>query len=207
MLEPEEEILPPTAEQTKQYALQYQQLKREMLGRTQRFGGFLAAYLFLTVSGQAALCALLGSTASYAYLSLLQNHVDSVSPTDAVPIWEAEDNVQGFARPFAIVIAAYRAGLRLRLMVPVGLGAGVWACNHSGLYTVTRTEEGCLVLGFLSYKAALLLNVWDSLKPKFDPEAFKRPPRPVQYNFDEEPNIDDIMDNIASVRKIGSRKI
>ena len=52
----------------------------------------------------------------------------------------------------------------------------------------------------------MLLNVWDSLKPKFDPEAFKRPPRPVQYNFDEEPNIDDIMDNIASVRKIGSRK-
>ena len=53
VLEPEEEILPPTAEQAKQYAQQYQQLKREMLGRTQRFGGFLAAYLFLTVSGQA----------------------------------------------------------------------------------------------------------------------------------------------------------
>lgn len=57
---------------------------------------------------QAALCALLGSGASYAYLVLLQQQVDSVSPTDAVPIWEAEDNVQGFARPFAIAIAAYR---------------------------------------------------------------------------------------------------
>ncbi|DBA93920.1 hypothetical protein WJX82_005828 [Trebouxia sp. C0006] len=202
----EEEIVPPTAEEGKQYAIQYQQLKKEMLGRTQRFGGLLAAYLFLTVSGQAALCALLGSGAGYAYLVLLQQQVDSVTPTDAVPIWEAEDNIQGFARPFAIAIAAYRAGLRARLLVPVGLGACVWACNQSGLHTVTRVEEGCLILGFLSFKAALLLNVWDSLKPKFDPEAFKRPPRPVQYNFDEEPNIDDIMDNIASVRKIGGKK-
>jgi len=58
----------------------------------------------------------------------------------------------------------------------------------------------------LLLQAALLLNVWDSLKPKYDPEAFKRPKRPVQYNFDEEPNIDDIMVNIASVRKIGSKK-
>lgn len=57
---------------------------------------------------QAALCALLGSGAGYAYVVLLQQQVDSVSPTDAVPIWEAEDNVQGFARPFAIAIAAYR---------------------------------------------------------------------------------------------------
>lgn len=57
---------------------------------------------------QAALCALLGSGAGYAYLVLMQQQVDSVSPTDTVPIWEAEDNVQGFARPFAIAIAAYR---------------------------------------------------------------------------------------------------
>ena len=64
-----------------------------------------------------------------------------------------------------------------------------------------------LVIEFLLLlQAALLLNVWDSLKPKFDPEAFKRPPRPVQYNFDEEPNIDDIMVNIASVRKIGGKR-
>lgn len=56
-----------------------------------------------------------------------------------------------------------RAGLRLRLMVPIGLGAGVWACNHSSLYTVTRTEEGCLILGFLSYK----VMPWQSLHCSF----------------------------------------
>ena len=48
-----------------------------------------------------------------------------------------------------------RAGLRARLLVPVGLGACVWACNQSGLHTVTRTEEGCLILGFLSFKVLL----------------------------------------------------
>ena len=57
---------------------------------------------------QAALAALIGSGASYAYLILLQRQVDAVLPTDSVPIWDAEDNVEGFARPFAIGAAAYR---------------------------------------------------------------------------------------------------
>jgi len=62
---------------------------------------------------QAALCSLLGLSASCAYLTLLQQQVDSVSPSDDVPIWEAEDNVQGFARPFAVAIAAYRQVLKV----------------------------------------------------------------------------------------------
>ncbi len=66
----EEEIVPPTAEEGKQYAIQYQQLKKEMLGRTQRFGGLLAAYLFLTVSGQAGPC--FESTAVYAESACIQ---------------------------------------------------------------------------------------------------------------------------------------
>ena len=43
---------PPTAAEGQQYALQYAQLKKEMLGRTQRFGGLLGAYIFLTISGE-----------------------------------------------------------------------------------------------------------------------------------------------------------
>lgn len=199
-------VSPQTSAQARQYAMQYQELKDEMLGRTQRFGAFLAAYLLLTVSGPAALAALIGSSASYAYLILLQQQIDAVLPTDSVPIWDAEDNVEGFARPFAIGAAAYRAALRPRLLVPVGLAAGVWACNFSGLHTVTQTEEGCLVLGFLSFKAALLLNVWYVLKPRYDSDALKRPKRPVQDNFGEQPDISDVMDNIASVRKIGNKQ-
>ena len=59
---------------------------------------------------QAALCALLGSASSYAYLVLMQQQVDAVSATDEVPMWDAEDNAQGIARPFAIGLAAYRWG-------------------------------------------------------------------------------------------------
>lgn len=51
---------------------------------------------------------MLGSASSYAYLVLMQRQVDAVSSTDAVPMWDAEDNVQGIARPFAIGLAAYR---------------------------------------------------------------------------------------------------
>ena len=72
---------------------------------------------------QAALSALLGSGAGYAYVVLLQQQVDSVSPTDAVPIWEAEDNVQGFARPFAIAIAAYRQV--------------IWACSVTVMHRLS----------------------------------------------------------------------
>ena len=42
----------------------------------------------------------------------MQRQVDSVSPTDTVPMWDAEDNVQGLARPFAIAIAGYRQELQ-----------------------------------------------------------------------------------------------
>lgn len=34
----------------------------------------------------------------------------------------------------------------------------MWACNQSGLHTVTRTEEGCLILGFLSFKVLLYMK-------------------------------------------------
>lgn len=64
--------------------------------------------LEVSAAMQAALCTLLGSAASYAYLVLMQRQVDAVSSTDEVPIWNAEDNVQGVARPFAIGLAAYR---------------------------------------------------------------------------------------------------
>ncbi len=69
--------MPPTAEEGKQYAMQYQQLKKEMLGRTQRFGGSLAAYLFLTVSGQASPC--FESAAVYAESACMQACTAKVS--------------------------------------------------------------------------------------------------------------------------------
>lgn len=71
-------------------------------------------------------------------------------------------------------------------------------CAHDKYYVII---QNCLAL-----QAPLALCLWDSLKPQYDPDASTRLARPVQYNVDEELNIDDIMDNIASVRNIGMRR-
>lgn len=38
--------------------------------------------------------------------------------------------------------------------------------------------QGCLLGGFLSYKGALLLQIWEATKPRFEPEKLLRPARP-----------------------------
>lgn len=62
----------PTPAQAQQYAEQYTKLKQEMLGRTQRFGGLLGAYLFLTVSGEVS--------ASTSSLSSSHSMIDHIVP-------------------------------------------------------------------------------------------------------------------------------
>ena len=77
------------------------------------------------------------------------------------------------------------------------------------MQSVRAQGKSCQIwhrLVLLVMQAALLLNVWDILKPRYDPEAMRRPKRPVLYNFGEEPNVDDVMGKIASVRKLGNRQ-
>lgn len=64
-------------------------MKQQLLDNTRKSGGAIGAYLLLTVNGTAALLAMIGAGASYAYLLWLCRDVDAVSPTDTVPIWEA----------------------------------------------------------------------------------------------------------------------
>ncbi len=48
--------------------------------------------------------------------------------------------------------------------------------------------QGCLLGGFLSYKAPLLLQIWEATKPRFDPERLNVPARPVLPEMgDEDP--------------------
>jgi hypothetical protein len=68
---------------------EYAVLKAQLLDNTRKSGGAIGAYLLLTVNGQAALLAMLGAGASYAYLLWLCRDVDAVQGTDLVPIWEA----------------------------------------------------------------------------------------------------------------------
>lgn len=68
---------------------EYAELKQLLLDNTRKSAGAIGAYLLFTVDGTAALLAMVGGGASYAYVSWLCRDVDAVQPTDVVPIWEA----------------------------------------------------------------------------------------------------------------------
>jgi len=71
------------------YMQEYAALKQQLLNNTRKSGGAIGLYLLLTVNGAAALAAMIGTAASYAYLVWLCRDVDNEKPTDTVPVWEA----------------------------------------------------------------------------------------------------------------------
>ena len=77
----------------------------------------------------------------------MQRHVDSILPTDDVPIWEAEDNVEGLARPFAIGLAGYRCVTPAHTIDgrPVGATAA-----RSAACELLHTSHICII-GFGKY--------------------------------------------------------
>jgi len=64
------------------------------------------------------------------------------------------------------LVAAYRAALRPRLLVPVGLAALVGLYNLLADEPLPLVYEGCALGGFLSYKLALIFKLVDDLTPK-----------------------------------------
>lgn len=77
---------------------------------------------------------------------------------------EQIDNL--WLRRAAKVGAAYRTALRPRLLVLVGLAAALGAYNAAAPEPLPVVYEGCLLGGFLSYKVALLVKLFDELTPK-----------------------------------------
>ena len=59
---------------------EYQELKDTIWWRTARGGGLLTTYLFLVLSGEAALCSLVGMGASLVYLSWLYSDGEWLPP-------------------------------------------------------------------------------------------------------------------------------
>lgn len=173
----------------------YADLKARLSRRARKAGAGLAAYLFLTVSGNAAAAALAGTAAGAAYLALLYRDADAITAETAVPLMAAQAEPQGWLRRVKVLAAAYYHALaNPRLGVVVALGAAVGLGSAAtGRTEPPLIEAGCLLLGFLSYKIALLLELWDELKPKVDPEAGLRPVRPAipdlppVASWDEEP--------------------
>ncbi|KAK9830584.1 hypothetical protein WJX81_001474 [Elliptochloris bilobata] len=161
-LEYEAGVLRDQAESMAEYAA----LKQQLLRRTQRAGAALAAYLLLTVSGETALAELVGCAASCGYLALLMREVDAVTPDTRVPLAAAERVAQQPARVLALAFAAYRQALRPRLLVLAALAAAVYEYDMYAAAPLSSGMKLALFGGFLSYKAALLLTLWDDIKPR-----------------------------------------
>ena len=146
---------------------EYADLKELLLKRTWRFGTLFAVYLLVTVSAEAAFSELVGCAAGYGYFTLLIRHVDAYTADTPVPMRAAEMIEPALPRKIAKLFAAYRNSLNPRLLIPVGLVAGSTAWNAAFPdFPIGGVEEGCLFGGFLSYKIALVLKIYDDLKPR-----------------------------------------
>ncbi|GAB4823706.1 hypothetical protein N2152v2_010752 [Parachlorella kessleri] len=179
---------------------EYQELKGLLLRRTWRFGTLFALYLLLAASAEAAFCELVGAGASYGYLLLLFKDVDALQPGDTVYLREAETVKPEMMRSVAKWLASYRHALKPRLLVLVGLVAGMAAYNAAfPEQPLSLVEEGCLVAGFLSYKVALLQKVYDDLKPRaMTADQLLQQPRPML------PEVEDVEVPWKAKKKDGS---
>lgn len=167
----------------------YAQLKATLLKRTQRFSLALAAYLLLVSSGEVAACGLVGSGVSYAYLLWLMRDVDSVQPGMWLAMAEADKVPEGPMRNIARAGASYSHSLQPRLLCLIGLVAAMALYNANaeslGSRPLTLIEQGAAVGGFLSYKVALILQVYEELKPKYDPEELLKSKRPALVQVED----------------------
>ena len=50
--------------------------------------------------------------------------------------------------------------------------------------------QAALLGGFLSYKGALVLQIWEATKPRFEPDRLLVPPRPALPELGDEPDED-----------------
>lgn len=132
---------------------EFEALKQKISNRTRTVGSIVATYLLVTVDGEAALCALYGMAFSYIYLQWLFWDIDRVKGTDVVWSVEARKIELPMLRSLAQLAAALRQSLQPRLAVVVAMAASVAWYNQAFPETPLPTfYEGCVLLGFLSYK-------------------------------------------------------
>ncbi|PRW33204.1 hypothetical protein C2E21_7817 [Chlorella sorokiniana] len=179
---------------------EYTDLQEWLLFRTWRFGLLFAGYLLLAASGEAAFCELIGTAVGYGYFKWLIADVDRYQPGDVIPVREADAIQQPFLRGAAKVAAAYRQALQPRLLVLPGLLAAAAAWNAAYPEdALGLVEQGCLVGGFLSWKIALVLKIYEDLKPKpLTQEEIFRQARPMLVEVEDAPAVD--------IREISRRK-
>lgn len=83
------------------------------------------------------------------------------------------------------LVVTLRSCSQLCAQVPISLGVGIALFNKYSGDHLTLTEEGSLVLGFLSYKLALFSKIYDDLRPRFGAGSKTRK-QPVYREIDDD---------------------
>lgn len=168
----------------------YQDLKLELNKTTRNFAAGLTAYLALVTSFDVAGCAAVGGLAGYGYLQLLIRDVDMITQDDpvAASFLMAEDSALELStlRSVRRLGAGYRAALRPRLLVLVGVAAAAAAFDAFSPEPLSAQAVAALFGGFLSYKASLLGQLWEATRPRFNNDDLLLPPRPMIASVTEE---------------------
>jgi len=154
-------------------AKEYADLKATLFKTTAAYGAGLTAYSTLGYGLANGFSAALGSGAGLVYLYLLGKYVDELEPNDGEfddlytrnLVYEPVNDVFGMlGGAFGKVGQVYsQALLQKRLLVPVVVAAGTSAFN--ALDFPFDFNYGPVLLGFLTYKAAVLTKLYEDLKP------------------------------------------
>ena len=111
----------------------YERLKRKINKKTLTYGTALTSTYFITQGAPEGVSATVGVTASLAYISLLENHVDNIE----------------------------KSAFQKHLLVPVGTAVFETMWNNAPFGF--DFDYGATFVGFLAYKIALLTVVYEEI--------------------------------------------
>ena len=153
-------------------ASEYAELKQTLLKTTALYGAGLTAYCTLGYGLANGLSAALGTTGGVAYLLMLQRYVDDLEAKEG---WEDELYTRNLVYEpvtdvFGMVGGAFgkvgqvysQALLQKRLLVPCAVA--IFASAFNALDLPFDFNYGPVLLGFVTYKAAVLSIVYEDVK-------------------------------------------
>jgi hypothetical protein len=156
-------------------AQEYAELKASLFKNTSLYAVGLVAYSTLGYGVANGISAAVGGGASLVYLKLLCDYVDGLNADDTADpdgsmytrnlVYEPVTDVFGMlGGAFGKVGAVYsQALLQKRLLVPVAVAASCSAFNAAEF--PFDVNYGPVLLGFLTYKAAVLTKLYEDIKP------------------------------------------
>lgn len=158
-------------ERRKQGMQEYEELKRELEKLTLGIGALGGTYCFFVLSLQAAVSYSLGVSGSYVYLQLLYREADQLSADNVPNIFRRRRRTQSIGitsqslqeNAEKIFEGSRRALSSPRLVIP-SLLMGVWAVSKKmggeDSPESFHLQLAPLILGFLVYKAAALVQTY-----------------------------------------------